>query len=243
MPNEQEVPIYDADNPITVLLVDDYPMWVKAVRDTLDAEDDIIVVGEVNDGNDVLDAIAAYRPHVVVLDVNLPHMNGMEIVSRLKTDKQNTASVVMLTAYQDWEQELHAIRYGASGFCSKDIRPDRLVSVVREVAAGGYVVGEQNYDAQGINNWAAEVVESLIGPNSIDADENYTPLSPREMEILRHVTSGKSNLEIASTLDISHQTVKNHMTSILRKLDVQDRTQAAVTAIWRGWVRRDDMLE
>jgi DNA-binding NarL/FixJ family response regulator len=108
------------------------------------------------------------------------------------------------------------------------------------VAEGHYVIGEQIFDADGVQDWLDAGVEAATGPYMVDPGEHFVPLSPREMEILRYVTRGMSNKEIAYSLGISHQTVKNHMTSILRKLAVEDRTQAAVYALRRGWVRLQD---
>jgi DNA-binding NarL/FixJ family response regulator len=101
-------------------------------------------------------------------------------------------------------------------------------------------VGELVFDSEELKTWLDAGVEAATGPYMVDPSEHFVPLSPREMEILQFVTQGKSNKEIAQTLGISHQTVKNHMTSILKKLDVRDRTQAAVYALRRGWVRTND---
>jgi DNA-binding NarL/FixJ family response regulator len=135
---------------------------------------------------------------------------------------------------------LHAMRAGASAYCPKDITPEELVEIIRTVAEGYYIVGHERMDSDTLQNWISLHVEAVTGPYLLDASEHFMPLSPREMEILQFVTHGLSNKEIASRLRISQQTVKNHMTSILKKLNVQDRTQAAVTAIRRGWVRIQD---
>ena len=112
--------------------------------------------------------------------------------------------------------------------------------MIRNVARGFFVVGDQVYDQAGLDQWLSRGVETVRRPH-LDGDvEAFTPLSPREMEILQYVTRGLSNKEIAVQLGISHQTVKNHMTAILHKLDVEDRTQAAVYALRHGWVRLQD---
>jgi DNA-binding NarL/FixJ family response regulator len=146
-------------------------------------------------------------------------------------------AVIMLTAYHDSGQVLHAMKAGASAYCIKDITPDALVAIIRSVAAGYYVIGDKRMDAREVQSWLSASVEATAGPYIMDGAEVYVPLSPREMEILKCVTNGLSNKEIARRLRISQQTVKNHMTSILKKLNVQDRTQAAVMALSRGWVR------
>lgn len=230
-----------SNNPITVLLVDDHPVWRQGLRQILGLSSDIQVVGEVAAGDEALKRIAELRPQVVLLDVNLPQINGIQVTTQLKSDA-NRPAIIMLTAHDDREQAIHAIRAGAAGYCSKDIEPERLLEVIRQVAAGQYYVNETLYDHTGIEEWVQSGIAALAGHYVDDADEHFVPLSPREMEILRFVTLGHSNQEIAYHLKISHQTVKNHMTSILRKLDVQDRTQAAVYAIAHGWVRIDDAL-
>jgi DNA-binding NarL/FixJ family response regulator len=116
------------------------------------------------------------------------------------------------------------------------------VDIIRQVSQGYFFVEGKFYDKAGIEQWIRAGVEAFVSYHTVDAEAHFVPLSPREMEILRYVTLGSSNQEIAYILGISHQTVKNHMTSILRKLDVQDRTQAAVYAIAHGWVRMDDAL-
>jgi len=134
------------------------------------------------------------------------------------------------------------MRAGASAYFPKDVEPGRLVEVVRQVMQGFYVIGDQLFDKAGLHTWLDAGVEAATGPYMVDPGEHFVPLSPREMEILQFVTRGMSNKQIALELGISHQTVKNHMTAILKKLDVEDRTQAAVYALRRGWVRMQDTL-
>jgi DNA-binding NarL/FixJ family response regulator len=179
------------------------------------------------------------QPDVVLLDINLPLMNGLQVARTLKAERTNTA-IIVLTAYHDSQQVLHAMRAGASAYCSKDVTPDELIEIIRDVASGLYVVESERMDERALESWIQSNIEAMSGPYIIDAEEHYIPLSPREMEILQFVTNGLSNKEIAMKLRISQQTVKNHMTSILKKLNVEDRTQAAVNAIRRGWVRLKD---
>lgn len=225
--------------PITVLIVDDHPMFRDGLRKALEFENDIQVVGQSADGEQGLEAARTLQPDVVLLDINLPAMNGLQVARQLKSERIGV-SVVMLTAYHDSEQVLHAMRAGASAYCAKDITPEKLVEVLREVAAGYYVVEDVRMDEREVQTWINQNVEAIAGTYLVDPNEHFVPLSPREMEILRFVTSGLSNKEIATKLGISQQTVKNHMTSILKKLNVQDRTQAAVTALRHGWVRIEE---
>jgi DNA-binding NarL/FixJ family response regulator len=131
---------------------------------------------------------------------------------------------------------IHALSSGAAAYCTKDVQPENLVNIVRHVAEGNYVINDQLLDASEVDEWLSAKSEKLAGIYS-DLGDPYQPLSAREMEVLIYVTQGMSNKEIAHTLGISHQTVKNHVTSILRKLGVEDRTQAAIYALRRGWVR------
>ncbi|MEA3338820.1 MAG: response regulator transcription factor, partial [Chloroflexota bacterium] len=145
-------------------------------------------------------------------------------------------NVIMLTAYDDEEQIYHAIRSGASAYHAKDVSPTKLVDVIRHVSQGQYVVGGKVLDEDSIDEWLLEEFRRF-GNGEMDRKARFlSPLSPREMEILELVVRGMSNKEIAYHLGISHQTVKNHMTAVLSKLGVADRTQATVYALRHGWV-------
>ncbi len=224
---------------INLLVVDDHPVFRQGLINVFSTADDIIVVGEGGSGEEALELVRDLRPDVLLLDINLPGINGLQVTSRLKADHIDTA-IVLLTAYHDVEQVLHAMRSGGSAYCPKDVQPDILIDVVRKVAHGLFVVGDSVFDADELKDWLDVGVEKATGPYMVDPSEHFVPLSSREMEILQFVTQGKSNKEIAQILGISHQTVKNHMTSILKKLDVRDRTQAAVYALRRGWVRPNE---
>jgi len=224
---------------IGILIVDDHPLFREGVRNVLDAEEDLQVLAEATSGDQALQMVRDLKPRVSLIDVNLPTMNGIQVTRQIAAERLNTA-VVLLTAYDDLGQVLHAFRAGASAYCSKDVHAGKLVDVIRHVARGYFVVGDQVVDSAGLEAWLAQGTESFRRPHLEGEVEAYTPLSPREMEILQFVTRGLSNKEIASRLGISHQTVKNHMTAILHKLDVEDRTQAAVYALRHGWVRLQD---
>jgi DNA-binding NarL/FixJ family response regulator len=142
----------------------------------------------------------------------------------------------MLTAYDDEEQIYHAIRAGASAYHAKDVRPERLVGVIRQVHEGHFVVDDTVLDEAGIRDWLLKKLRRFGGEVFVGDEEFLSPLTPREMEILELVVQGMSNRKIAYNLGISHQTVKNHMTAILRKLGATGRTEAAVSALRRGWV-------
>jgi two-component system response regulator DegU len=231
----------DARDKITILIVDDHPLFREGLSKVFSLEDDFDVVGEESDGEKALTLARDLQPDVVVIDINLPSMNGLQVTRQLKADRTGIA-IITLTAYHDQEQVLHAMRAGASAYYPKDVEPTTLVDVVRQIVQGYYIVGNQLFDETGLRAWLDAGVEAATGPYMVDPGEHFVPLSPREMEILQFVTRGMSNKQIALELGISHQTVKNHMTSILKKLDVEDRTQAAVYALRRGWVRMQDTL-
>jgi DNA-binding NarL/FixJ family response regulator len=224
---------------IRVLIVDDHPLFRDGLQRALEYEDDIIVIGQSEDGASALKISRELRPDVILLDVNLPQINGLQVARHLKNENSHIG-VIVLTAYHDSQQVLHTMRAGASAYCPKDITPDKLVETIRNVANGYYLVGETRMTADEIQQWIDARVAAIAGSYMVDSEEYMVPLSPRELEILEFVTNGMSNKEIASRLKISQQTVKNHMTSILKKLNVQDRTQAAVTALRHGWVRIRD---
>lgn len=220
---------------ITVIVVEDHPLFRQGVVDTLSMEPDILVVGQSSNGEEGLQLIRELTPNVAVVDVNLPGLNGQQLTRQINIDNLDTR-VVLITAYDDPEQRIHALKVGANAFCNKDVSPDYLVQIIRWIYRGGYVVGEQMLDQVQFSSWFAD----QLGDDVYLAggfDEHYQPLSEREMEVLEKITKGFSNKEIALELSISHQTVKNHVTSILRKLGVDDRTQAALYAIRRGWIR------
>ncbi|MBN1146834.1 MAG: response regulator transcription factor [Anaerolineales bacterium] len=220
---------------ITIVVIDDHPLFRQGVIGALSLEADLRVIGQASDGEEGLDLIRVVQPRVAIVDVNLPGMNGQQVTRRVIAERLPTR-VILLTAYDDIEQKIHAMRVGASAYCTKDIRPEMLVDNIRSVAAGQFVIGDQVLGAEGVEKWLQEWVQGALQLYS-DPGEPFQPLSEREMEVLSHVTRGLSNKEIAALLGISHQTVKNHITSILRKLGVDDRTQATLYALRRGWVR------
>ncbi len=227
---------------IKVMIVDDHPLFRTGIQNALDTAADIQTVAVKESGEDALRAISQVAPDVILLDINLPGINGLQVARQIKADHSGIG-VIILTAHHDTEQVLHVMRTGASAYCPKDVDATTLINIIREVARGYYVVDGQNMTRRQLDGWLEQKIESSTGPYTIDAEGHYIPLSPREMEILEYVTQGLINKEIAKKLGISQQTVKNHMTSILKKLNVKDRTQAAVVALRRGWVRIDDAEE
>jgi DNA-binding NarL/FixJ family response regulator len=228
---------------LTLVIVDDHPLFRQGIVDTLSLEADLRVIGQSAHGEQGLELIRNLCPDIAIVDVNLPGMNGQQITHELGTEKICTR-IILLTAYDDIEQTLHAAIAGASAYCSKDIQPDDLLAVIRSVAAGLYVINNHVMTPAEFKLWLENQIESSRRSYS-EPGSPFHPLSEREMEVLNCVVDGMSNKEIAGILGISHQTVKNHITSILRKFNVEDRTQAVVYALKRGWVklRPDDRLQ
>jgi len=219
---------------ITVIIADDHPVFRQGLRNVLESHPDLAVVGEASDGDQAVAMAQERDVDVVLMDVSMPTVNGLQATRQLKALRPEVA-VVVLTAYDDEEQVYHAIRAGASAYHAKDVSPERLVDVIRAVSRGCYVVGEQTLDERGLNEWLLAEARRFGGSTREDEPQFLSPLSAREMEILGLIIRGMSNKEIAYHLGISHQTVKNHITTILGKLGVADRTQAAVYALRRGW--------
>jgi DNA-binding NarL/FixJ family response regulator len=218
---------------IRVAVVDDHYFFRQGVRDVLNAEPDITVVAESGDGQEALEMLRRVQPDVVLMDVSLPNLNGLQITQQIKNDYPNI-HVIILTAYDDEEQIYHAIRIGASAYFPKDVAPSQLLDTVRTVAQGYYVIANTRMTPEQTEQWLLELYRRYgLSPE----DTTFSPLTHREMEILQLIIEGLSNKGIAVRLGISQQTVKNHVTSILAKLNRADRTQAAIYALRHGWVR------
>ena len=222
-------------NKITLLVIDDHPLFRQGVTDAVSLESDMKVLGQAASGDQALDLIRSTKPAIVLLDVNLPGMNGQQITHQVTQEKLATR-IVLMTGYDDIEQALHAALAGAAAYCSKDVEPKSLLRIIRDVADGKFVFGAKVMNQRELQTWIEEQIEGTRQSYS-EPGSPFHPLSEREMQVLECVVKGMSNKEIAGLLGISHQTVKNHVTSILRKFSVEDRTQAVVYALKHGWVQ------
>lgn len=207
---------------ITVLVVDDQALIRSGFKMILEAEEDIRVVGEASDGVEAIERAAVSTPDVVLMDIRMPRMDGVEATRRL-SENQN-ARVLILTTFDLDEYVFEAVRAGASGFLLKDAPPDRLVEAVRIVARGDALI-EPRMTSRLLKEFARQ---SPAAPARRPDDLNQ--LTAREIEVLGLVARGLSNSEIAEKLVISETTVKTHVTHILTKLGLRDRVQAVVLA-------------
>ncbi|MCS6836058.1 MAG: response regulator transcription factor [Anaerolineae bacterium] len=224
---------------IRVLIVDDHPLFRDGLIQALRHAEDIQIIGTGDNGIEVLTLVNELMPDVILLDVNLPGINGLQVARQLHTQHARIRTII-LTAYHDNEQVILAARSGAIAYCAKDILPDQLITIIRDSMQGYCHLNNQRMTLAERDQWLQETIQRSASAAYADLDDHLAPLSPREMEILVMITEGLLNKEIGLRLKISEQTVKNHITSILRKLNVKDRTQAAVTALRRGWVRIED---
>jgi DNA-binding NarL/FixJ family response regulator len=231
----------NSQDTIRVLIVDDHPLFRQGVRFALDAEPGIAVVGEASDGDQALQMATELMPDVVLSDVNIPGPDGVEIVRYLKSKLPYTA-VILMTAYDDEDQLFDAVRVGAAAYFLKDLGPEELMESIRRASRGENLINESVLSTPLVASRVLKQFSSLSSEDQ-EVEPLFVPLSNREIEVLDEIAQGNSNKEIARVLGISDQTVKNHITSILRKLAVNDRTQAVVYAIRHGWIKMDEIAK
>ncbi len=205
---------------ISVLIVDDHPVVRRGLRVLLEVQDGIVVVGEAGDGPAALTLAAEHAPDVILLDLKLPGMDGIAVLGELKA-RDSAARVLVLTSATEPSSASLAVRSGAAGMLYKDVDPDALVRAVRSVHDGHLLLAPE---AAGSLVRSAGTWPGALG-GGLDA------LTSREREVLAELTKGRSNREIARALGVSEKTVKAHVSSVLAKLGVQDRTQAALLAV------------
>ncbi|WP_258724825.1 response regulator transcription factor [Cellulomonas sp. NS3] len=220
----------------TVLLVDDQALLRMGFRLVIESEPDLEVVGEASDGRVALDQVAALRPDVVLMDVRMPGMDGIEATRRLALEHPSSR-VLVLTTFDVDEYAFAALRSGASGFLLKTARPEELVEAIRTVASGTSVVAPRVLRRM-LDLFAPHLPTGTGGDDGDGVDPRLQVLSPRETDVLRCMAEGLSNAEIAERLVVSSTTVKTHVGNVLAKLDVRDRVQAVIAAYEYGLVER-----
>ncbi|MGD9030570.1 MAG: response regulator transcription factor [Anaerolineae bacterium] len=213
---------------ITVLVVDDHEVVRRGLRSYLDALPGFAVVGEAESGEAAIQLAVEHIPDVVLMDLVMPGMDGVEATRRVKNASPRT-QIVVLTSYHQDEHIFPALKAGATSYVLKDVKMDELADAVRRAARGEATLHPRV---------AARVIQEFHGARGVELNP-FTELTDREMEVLRLIANGLSNSEIAEELVISGNTVKGHVSNILSKLHLADRTQAAVYAWREGIVRRD----
>ena len=220
---------------VRIVIVDDHALFRVGIRQILEREPDFEIVGEADDARSAIDAAFATNPDVILMDLSLPSPGGIETTQRVKRELP-AAAIVVLSTEEDEDALFDAIKAGAAAFILKDIAPEDLVMIIRRVVAGEYLINDKVFARPAV---ASRVLKEFreLAVYGQEAAPIFAPLSPREVEILDNIAQGMTNKQVAYALSISEQTVKNHMSSILRKLSVNDRTQAVVYAMRQGWIR------
>ena len=215
---------------INVLIVDDHPLLRQGLSRLLELEGGINVVGQASNGIEALRLMDQLEPDVLLLDINMPGMNGIEVAKTVR-EKHPHTEVLVLTIHDNQSYVNEMIRVGAKGYLLKDAEPREVVHAIKKVATG-----ETVYFTQLMERVMERYhhMEMQYGRLQSAAAIQDLELTNRELEILQYICEGLSNKEIANALFISEKTVKNHITSLLRKLEVEDRTQAAVFAVSHG---------
>jgi len=206
---------------IKVLLVDDHQVVRRGLRTFLEVQDDIEVVGEASDGAEGVARAQELKPDVVLMDVKMPGVDGIDALRRLR-ELDNPARVLIVTSFTEQRTVVPALRAGAAGYVYKDVDPDALAGAIRSVHAGHILL-------------QPEVAGALLSQEESHSGQGRTgSLTEREREVLGLIADGRSNREIARALVLSEKTVKTHVSNILMKLDLADRTQAALWAVRHG---------
>ena len=213
-----------ADSPATILIIDDHPLLRRGVSQLLELEDDLLLAGEAGDPLEGIRLALELDPDMVLLDLNMPQMDGIETLKRLR-DGGFAGRVVMFTVSDHEEDVVNALRSGADGYLLKDMDPDEMVRQLRQASLGRMVISE---------SLTALLAEALRSQRSQPAAPDIHSLTQREREILRELAAGLSNKMIARKLEITEGTVKVHVKHLLKKLNLRSRVEAAVWAVQEG---------
>jgi two-component system, NarL family, response regulator DegU len=220
-----------------IIIIDDHQLFREGVKRILEFEKSFQVVAEGDDGSEALRLVEEHRPDVVIMDINMPQMNGVEATREL-VGKYPDTKVIILSIHDDENYVTHALQTGACGYLLKEMDADALIEAVRVVADGGsYLHPKVTHNL--VNEYrklAAGVAQGGSYAQTVEIRRPLHLLTRRECEVLQMLADGKSNRGIGESLYISEKTVKNHVSNILQKMNVNDRTQAVVVAIKNGWV-------
>jgi DNA-binding NarL/FixJ family response regulator len=218
----------------TIVLVHAHELYRQGLRHNFASTTDFRVVGEASNGQQAIQIVDNTEPDMVLMSMELPGVNGLEVARAIKRSHPHTG-IVLLSSSMDGQQVVKAIRAGVAAYLPRNVSWEKLIRTLHQIQNTEYPI---NALVLSLPDVASQVLATF---RQMAADEDtqsiYSPLSPRELQVLELVAAGRTNKEIALQLDISNQTVKNHVSSILRKLAVNDRTQAVVYAMRRGWIK------
>ncbi|WP_188206717.1 response regulator transcription factor [Alkalibacillus aidingensis] len=225
--------------PTSIVLIDDHKLFREGIKRILEFEEDFEVVAEGSDGSEAMDLIEQHQPDIVIMDINMPNVNGVEATREL-VNHYPDLRVIILSIHDDEAYVTHALKSGALGYMLKEMDTDELVNAIKIVSDGGsYVHPKVTHNLIKDYHRLSTSNETKNKP-AFEYVEYRKPLhllTRRECEVLQLMTDGRSNRGISEDLFISEKTVKNHVSNILQKMNVNDRTQAVVTAIKNGWVQ------
>ena len=221
---------------ITIALIDDHKLFREGVKRILSFEPSFEVVAEADDGLEANEIIKEYQPDIVLMDINMPEMNGIEATKELLQNNPDL-KIIILSIHEDESYVSHALQTGAQGYLLKEMDTESLMEAIKVVYDGGsYLHPKVTHNLVQEYRKLVKTNEANTNVNEIEYRKPLHLLTKRECQVLQLLSKGQSNRKIAETLVISEKTVKNHVSNILQKMDVNDRTQAVVTAIRNGWV-------
>jgi Response regulator containing a CheY-like receiver domain and an HTH DNA-binding domain len=225
---------------IRVIIIDEQPLFREGIRATLQRMGDCEIVGETTDAEEILEITRTCNLDVALIDAGFTSSDPLEIARQMRHISPRIA-IIVLTPSEDEERLFQSIKVGAAAYTTRNITAEELADTVRKVSHGEYLIRD---DVLAKPQLASRVLKSFreltVDEEESEQKDSYSPLSSREVEILDYIARGNSNKEIAKSLKISDQTVKNHITSILKKLSVNDRTAAVVHALRHGWIKMHD---
>jgi two-component system, NarL family, response regulator LiaR len=219
-------------NKIRLLMVDDHRMFLQGMRTLIEMEADVQVVGECTNGYEAVEAVLRLQPDVVLMDINMPGLNGVDATRQIMERRPETG-IIILTMYREDAQVFHAIKNGARGYILKDVETTEVVRAIRAVARGESMIDP---------SLATRVLTEFKRVWQQPGGHTQDGLTDREVSILRLIAAGHSNKEIGAQLCFAEKTIKNYITGIFQKLQLSDRTQAAVYAVQHGLVEKSQLV-
>ncbi|KAB8142281.1 response regulator transcription factor [Chloroflexia bacterium SDU3-3] len=218
----------------SIVLVHAHALFREGLRHNINSLPDFRISGEASNGQQAIQLVDYTDPDMVVMEVDLPGVNGLEVARAIKRTHPHIG-ITLLAATMDGQQVVKAIRAGVASYMPRNISWEKLLHGLKRVQRGDYPINDLVLSLPDVAGQVLQAFRQM----AVDEDTQsiYSPLSPRELQVLELIAAGRTNKEIAIQLDISNQTVKNHVSSILRKLAVNDRTQAVVYAMRRGWIK------